>query len=262
MQSGRKIEFERLLMTRQNHHRPTYQAGWPPERFIVPLLAKRVPYLFEEWGAGNGKGQPALDAGCGAQPFRHMIEGSGYIYRSFDVVQNQAGSVDFLGALDAPLPADCLAGGPYAFIMATEVLEHVAGWELAFANLARLLAPAGRVLLSCPHVYPPHEEPYDFWRPTTNAVAYHAKQNGLVVKHMERAGGPHDVLGTILEDTQCYPAFNTLKSRGCGWIVRFVRKQMLRILHDSNWRRLVEFRGGFYLSCIAILEKSNTTTDA
>ena len=40
------------------------------------------------------------------------------------------------------------------------------------SNVAALLAPGGRVLLTVPHVYRLHEEPYDFWRPTLHAIHY------------------------------------------------------------------------------------------
>jgi 2-polyprenyl-3-methyl-5-hydroxy-6-metoxy-1,4-benzoquinol methylase len=185
-----------------------------------------------------------------------MLQEAGFAYRSLDVLQNEQGTVDYLGAIDGILPDGCLGAAPFEFVLLTEVLEHVAGWEQAFDNIAALLSPTGSVLLSCPHVYVPHEEPFDFWRPTTHAIEHFASRHGLRVRHLERAGTPADVLGTILEDTQCYPATKHFSARVVAWVARGMRSMLLRGLHSARCRAKVEFRGGTYLSCLAVLGKA------
>src|SRR6185369_240008 len=93
----------------------------------------------------------ALDAGCGMQPFRPIIEAGGYRYSGLDVVQNRLGTVDLLGALDGVFPNQRFGEEPFDFILCTEVLEHVAGWDMAFKNIANSLASHGRILITCPH---------------------------------------------------------------------------------------------------------------
>jgi SAM-dependent methyltransferase len=240
---------------RPNERRPTYVPQWPPEKFIVPLLAEEIPNLFQRYGLPRHPGARALDAGCGMQPFRQMIEAGGYSYTGMDVVQNPNGTVDVIAALDQSFAAESFPGGEFDFILCTEVLEHVAGWTVAFANLARLLAPGGRLLLTCPHFYPLHEVPYDFWRPTCHAIEHFARENGFRILHLEQCGGPWEVLGTLLAETHSYPRSKGLLARIAAKSLQTVRNLTAHCLESRWWRTNVELKGPYYLSNISILEK-------
>lgn len=235
--------------------RDTYVPGWPPERFIVPLLAKKIPEVFKQCCAPTRKDARALDAGCGMQPFRAMLEEAGYHYSSMDAAQNRAGTVDLVSLLDEPLPAAALEQPPYDFILCTEVMEHVAGWKAAFGNFAALLAPGGRMLMTCPHFYPLHETPYDYWRPTPFAIERFANESGLKVVCLEQLGGPWEVLGTLLAESHCYPANSRLQDRIAAKLGQVVRNAVDRALRSAWWRGRVELRGPYFLSLIAVLEK-------
>jgi hypothetical protein len=50
------------------------------------------------------KGWKVLDAGCGRQPFRRLLEEKGCVYSAMDVNQNPEGSVQFICAIDEELP--------------------------------------------------------------------------------------------------------------------------------------------------------------
>ncbi|NQU10570.1 methyltransferase domain-containing protein [bacterium] len=54
-------------------------------------------------------------------------------------------------------------------ILCSEVLEHVADYRVAIAEIARVLRPGGRVLITCPFLYPLHG-PADYWRFTPQAL--------------------------------------------------------------------------------------------
>jgi SAM-dependent methyltransferase len=196
-----------------------------------------------------------LDAGCGRQPFRESLEHSGYSYCSLDSQQNCDGSVDYISPIDEPLPQELLHKGPFALVVCTEVLEHVARWDIAFGNFAELLDSGGRLLITCPHFYQLHEEPYDFWRPTLHALRYFAAEAGLRVVHEEAAGDGWDVLGTLIAN--CRPAV-----RSDSWIGRAVskvlvvlKKGVFRLLRYRLPQRLIELQGPLYLSNVVVLEK-------
>lgn len=152
------------------------------------------------------RGGRALDVGCGGQPFRAKIEALGMRYTSLDTQSQPGMTTDFLCAIDGSLPAGLQAGsgpggvgsGVFDFVLCTEVMEHVADWERAWRNLASLLAPGGVLLLTCPFIYPLHEEPYDFYRPTAHAVRHWARVMGLEVVEQENLGSAWDVLGTVI----------------------------------------------------------------
>lgn len=244
-----------MEVPRHFRHRPTYVPSWGPEAFVVPLLAEKIPALIREFGAPRKPGARVLDAGCGLQPFRGLLEQAGYRYASMDVVQNEPGTVGFVAALDEPLPEPLAGSAPYDFILCTEVMEHVANWEAAFANVARLLGPGGRILFTCPHFYPLHETPYDFWRPTPFAFQFFAERHGLKLLHMEQAGGPREVLGTVLAETYAYPAGGGLWDRVAAKAARVVRNLAFAALKSEKCMARIRLKGPYFLSVLAVAEK-------
>jgi hypothetical protein len=57
--------------------------------------------------------------------------------------------------------------------------------------------PGGRLLITCPHVYILHEEPFDFWRATLHGLKFYAARHGLEEIESEQLGGAFDVFGTM-----------------------------------------------------------------
>jgi SAM-dependent methyltransferase len=176
-----------------------------------------------------------------------------------DVVQNQEHSVDFVLPIDGPLPDAMFAEGHFDLVLCTEVLEHVADWSAAFENLIRLCVVGGRVILTCPQFYPPHEEPYDFWRPTPNAITWHARRAGFEVEKLERGGDLWGVLGTILGGHTVASVSHRLRSRIIGRLVRVAFRLAFWAL-ESGWlqshcRAIPITLGSFHLSNLAVLRK-------
>ncbi len=233
--------------------RSTYEPTSREERFIVPLLRDAVANALKQYAPASGT--RALDAGCGEQPFRAALEQAGLEYHSLDIQQNASGTVEYLGALDAELPA-AMTRESYSLVLCTEVLEHVARWDLAFANLASLLTRGGRVIVTSPFVYPLHEEPYDFWRPTPYAMQTTAEMHGLRVIDQRRLGDSWDVLGTVLAATWTLPADARLASRIRAAIARRAHTWLWRALDSGRLRSHVALRGPWFLSTLAVLERS------
>jgi SAM-dependent methyltransferase len=224
--------------------------------FIVPLLEASVGRMLSQLPAPSA-GARALDVGCGGQPFRPSLERHGYRYAGLDVEPQEGVEVDYQWAIDvAPLPTS-LAGERFECILCTEVLEHVFDWTTAFANLAHLMAPGGFMIVTVPAVYPPHEEPYDFWRPTDYAIGQAADRAGLRTRLTQRAGGPYEVLGTILGGTDFRPRdASLLGDRAASWLSNKIRWALLNCLTRSRLRRHVVPSGRFYLSNLLVLEKA------
>jgi SAM-dependent methyltransferase len=224
------------------------------DRWLVPLLADAIRGLIERCAREGEKGRTCLDVGCGEQPLRSQLVAAGFEYASFDVGQNAAGTVDFVGVIDGRLP-DALDERRFDLIVCTEVLEHVARWPDAFGNLARLLNPSGRLLVTCPHIWVPHEEPYDYFRPTSWALAYHGEAHGLKVLEMRRLGDGYDVLGTVLAAVR----LRAPRKRPWMWIIAgpaaLLRKLLLALLSTRWVKGVVELKTGLYLSTAALFEK-------
>ena len=223
-------------------------------RWIVPLLKSAILEALDKHAHAK-PGDKALDAGCGGQPFRSTIESRGYRYLSLDAVAAVGVQPDFLCALDAPLPSACRDAGPFQLILCTEVLEHVADWAAALANLRDLLSPGGTLIITCPFVYPLHEEPFDFWRPTPHAIAHWAARSGLTVVEQRRLGDCWDVLGTIIGAARPRPI-----GRGpLPWlltrIARTRRKLDCAIAGSRFVRSRVALEAPLYLSNLVVLTR-------
>ena len=125
-----------------------------------------------------------LDVGCGTQPYR------GY----FDHIEKKTacdfdagrGDVDFACPADkVPLPDACMDS-----ILCTEVLEHVPDPLAVWNEFNRLLRPGGRVLLTTPMYWPPHELPYDFFRYPEHGLRRLVEVSGFRLLAIIPRGGP------------------------------------------------------------------------
>jgi SAM-dependent methyltransferase len=229
----------------------------------VPLLAERVTWGVQHFGPPiiefartRGLRPVALDIGCGRHPFLVLLQSCGFDYLSTDVQQNPERSVDFICPLDGTLDPALLALGPFPFGLCTEVLEHVADWQKAFSNFAMLIEPGGRLVITCPHIYQLHEEPYDFWRPTLHALRAFADRNSFAVIHAEAAGLPAEALGTLMASTCVLPK----KRRSpVPWLLARVlngyRRFGVWLLANRLLRKTVFLAGQTYVSNFVVLER-------
>lgn len=232
--------------------RSAYTPRARQERWIVGNLAREIPAAIDRFAPRAGR---ALDVGCGRQPFRSLLESSGLAYVGLDTQQNADGTVTHVCAIDAPLPAPLADEPPFAFLLCTEVLEHVADWHAAWRNIAALLAPGGRALITCPHVYPLHEEPYDFWRPTSFALRTFAVRHGLAVVDERRVGDGWDVLGTVLAGMKPKPAgLGPLSLLAAGWS-RVLRAGLLAVAKRRWLASAAPIATKLYLSNLIVVEK-------
>lgn len=125
-----------------------------------------------------------LDVGCGRQPYRSYFEHVGRkISCDFDAGR---GDVDFACPADkVPLPDACMDS-----ILCTEVLEHVPDPLAVWSEFNRLLRPGGRVLLTTPMYWPPHELPYDFFRYPEHGLRHLVDSSGFRLLAIIPRGGP------------------------------------------------------------------------
>lgn len=250
------VKFQRNQEARREAYIPTA----PAEEFIVPLLQDHVEHLLRIYVSADkddSRDVFALDVGCGRQPFRSQLENAGFIYKSLDAVQNPENSIDFICELDKKLPESMINETKYDFILCTEVLEHVAEWDMAFFNLSQLLNTNGKLLITCPHFYLLHETPHDFWRPTPYALQYFGEKYNLKILHQVNAGDGWDILGTLFSASYSLPKTRKIGDRIFNRIIFFVIKLTFKLLKERKTQNAIEFKSPFYLSNIVVFEKNN-----
>jgi SAM-dependent methyltransferase len=236
------------------HERPDYKPAYAHEEFMVPVLRECIERALATYAASAAAGARVLDVGCGRQPFRKTLEAMGYEYDSTDAQQSEENSVRFVCAIDESLPQELLERGPFQFICCTEVMEHVADWDKAFGNFARLLAPGGRILITCPHFFPLHEEPYDFWRPTLHSLGYFAHRVGFRTCFEQKAGDGWDLIGTALAAGKPQACQDGVLAAVLTWMVDISRKGLWVILRLRFIQKFVSIRT-LYISNVVVYEQ-------
>ena len=74
-------------------------------------------------------------------------------------------------------------------VAASQVLEHVPEPGLMMGEMARVLAPGGRLIVTAPHIWGIHEEPADYYRFTGYGLTHLARSAGLEVLEVRALAG-------------------------------------------------------------------------
>lgn len=151
----------------------------------VSLIERSIAMLAKELTGSF------LDVGCGTQPYRPYFE---HIKdRKACDYDPGRGDVDFGCPADKiPLPDESLDS-----ILCTEVLEHVPDPLAVWKEFHRLLRPGGKVLLTTPMYWPPHELPYDFYRYPQHGLRWLVKESGFELLNLVPRGGPWAMWGQV-----------------------------------------------------------------
>ncbi len=185
-------------------------AAWRPTKFVLRGGAWRSSRDGSEVGAGSrlitdavarvyGEQLPLhargrlLDLGCGKVP----------LYGAYRDLVSEVCCVDWAAGthidhecdLSQPLP---FGDAQFDTIVLSDVLEHVPDPALLWREMARLLAPGGRLIMNVPFFYWLHAHPHDYYRYTCFALERFVRMNGLALLAMRPLGGVAEVLADLL----------------------------------------------------------------
>lgn len=82
-------------------------------------------------------------------------------------------------------------------VLCTEVLEHLPSPERCIAEIARVLAPGGRLLLTVPFCQPLHQLPSDYYRFAPASLATMFEEAGLETESIVARGNYASALGAL-----------------------------------------------------------------
>lgn len=190
------------------------EANWRPSKFVQgtggwtcsrdPAMVARGSRLnvallaqaFEAAVAAHCAGR-LLDLGCGRVPLYGMYRPHVQAVHCVDWGDSMhpLQHIDRYCDLNEPLP---LADAEFDTVILSDVLEHIYRPHALMAEVARVLRPEGKLLLSVPFLYWIHEEPHDYYRYTSHALRRIAGDAGLQVLSLEPVGGGLDVLADML----------------------------------------------------------------
>ena len=132
-------------------------------------------------------GARVLDAGAGEGQYAGLFGAQRYC--GVDLAVGDAawnyGRLDAVADLAAlPFPA-----GSFDAIIHIVTLEHVTEPGCVVRELARTLAPSGRLLLIAPHEWEVHQAPHDYFRYTRYGLQYLLAKAGFSAIEIEPVGG-------------------------------------------------------------------------
>jgi len=176
------------LVLRGDQYQPNPSYVTLGSRHIVRLLAAEYARVITTHARGR-----LLDCGCGDVPYYGMYRelasevvcidwgnsphGRDHVDREVDLNQ------------DLPLPDES-----FDTVLLADVLEHIKAPQRLLGEIARVLAPSGKLLLMVPFFYQVHEPPHDYFRYTRFGLEQLCAQAGLTVVELRPYGGYPDVL--------------------------------------------------------------------
>ncbi len=134
-----------------------------------------------------------VDLGCGEAPlygmYRDHVDSVTCVDWSRSV--HASDHLDLEADLNEPLP---LADASFDTVILSSVLEHVLRPRELLAEIARVLAPGGKLLCVVPFMYRIHEQPHDYFRYSRFALSRFCADAGLEELELEPFGGALEVL--------------------------------------------------------------------
>jgi SAM-dependent methyltransferase len=163
-----------------------YRLPRPLRRHILHFEAE-----IEDAVAALARDLPAdawvLDAGAGESQYaRHFARQR---YCGVDLaVGDAAWDYSRLDAI-ADLTALPFRAGAFDAALSIVTIEHLREPGRALAELARVVAPGGVLLVAAPHEWEVHQAPHDYFRYTRYGMTYLLEKAGWEVRELRAAGG-------------------------------------------------------------------------
>lgn len=163
-------------------------------RWMPRFLQRHVLYFeaaIEDAVAGFAselaEGARVLDAGAGEGTYARFFTRQRYVGVDLGIGDPQwdYGWLDVIGDL-ASLP---FRSDSFDACLNVVTLEHVREPARAMAEMARALAPGGRLLLVAPQDWEIHQPPHDYFRFTRYGLRHLLESAGFVAVHVHPVGG-------------------------------------------------------------------------
>jgi ubiquinone/menaquinone biosynthesis C-methylase UbiE len=140
-----------------------------------------------------------LDIGCGEMPYREAVLHH-QIVTDYVGIDIESSPRKYGASPDYFWDGETIPFGENTFdsVLLTEVLEHVENIEPIILEVARVLKSSGITLITVPFLWPLHESPFDFSRPTPFLIEKILDRHGFDVVVSKATGGWHASMAQML----------------------------------------------------------------
>jgi SAM-dependent methyltransferase len=163
-----------------------YRLPKPLRRHILHF-EEEIAGAVDDFARALPDGARVLDAGAGEGQYARCFARQRYC--GVDLAVGDA-AWDY-SRLDvrADLTALPFRDGAFDAAINMVTLEHLREPGRALAEIARALAPGGRLLIAAPHEWEVHQAPHDYFRYTRYGLAYLLEKAGLETVEVRAVGG-------------------------------------------------------------------------
>jgi len=174
-------------------------------RLIASIVCELYPRLLKQHASGR-----LLDHGCGKVPLYGMYRDlvTEVVCVDWSASLHGTEHVDEIVDLNGPLP---FPAASFETVLSNDVLEHIKEPGTAWSEIARVLRPGGKLIVSVPFLYGLHELPHDYHRWTAFKLRAFCEANGLRVLELQPYGGGLEVVLDIVgKHLDLHPIFSAL----------------------------------------------------
>jgi SAM-dependent methyltransferase len=155
------------------------------------LISDLVAALYQAHLPSHAAGR-LLDLGCGKVPLYAAY--APFVAEITCVDWAEGAHIDQTCDLSQPLP---FADAAFDTIVLSDVLEHVPDPALLWREMARVLAPGGKLVMNVPFYYSVHAHPHDYYRYTNFALERFVTLNALEVICLLPVGGLIEIVADL-----------------------------------------------------------------
>lgn len=136
-----------------------------------------------------------MDLGCGSKPYRNLFSCDEYIGVDFE----NPGHPHLNEQIDVFYDGKNLPFENESFdvVFCSEVFEHVFNLPELLKEINRVLKRGGKLIFTCPFAFPEHEQPNDFARYTSFAIADLMTNNGYSIDTYNKSGNTVEAIGQL-----------------------------------------------------------------
>jgi FkbM family methyltransferase len=203
-----------------------------------------------------GKDARVLDVGAGTCPYRDFFSHCDYRahdFKKYDGIKlgntREYGRIDYESDITRiPAPDDF-----FDVILCTEVLEHVTEPIEALREMARLVKPGGRLMITAPLGSGLHQLPYHFYGGYTPEWYKHfARRFGLVLREITPNGGFFRLLGQeCARVSWTLPEHQHLHGKDAGFVRDLFGEMLPRYLFALEEKHFIDqFTVGYHVEAV------------